>query len=71
MFYAVLWIRIHGFGLILGRLDPDPVWTHNKIWILICIDPKCWIRIRIEANAEPQHWFSIKKMLADKVVIKK
>jgi hypothetical protein len=25
-------------------------------WILIYIDIKSWIRIRIETNADPQHW---------------
>ena len=30
--------------------------TENT-WIRIRIDLKGWIRIRIETNADPQHWF--------------
>ncbi len=27
------------------------------IWIMISIDIKCWIRIRIDAIADPPHWY--------------
>jgi len=30
-------------------------WIRIRIWI--CIEIKSWIWIRIETNANPQHWF--------------
>jgi hypothetical protein len=69
MFYAMLGIRIR---IDYGWLDPDPGWTHKKILDSDLHDLKCWIRIRIriETYAEQQHWFSIKKMLAESALIK-
>ncbi len=34
-------------------------WIQTRIrnWIRIRIDLKCWIRIRNETNADPQHWY--------------
>jgi hypothetical protein len=34
------------------------LWTVIKTLKVIPIDLKCWIRIRIETSADPQHWLS-------------
>jgi hypothetical protein len=35
-------------------MDLDPLRILMWIRIRICIDKKCWIRIRIETNADPK-----------------
>jgi hypothetical protein len=36
------------------------LWTVIKTLKVIPIDLKCWIRIRIETSADPQHWSCFK-----------
>ena len=44
------------FSLIIKYPDPDPYWISSTTWILIRIEEKSWIWIRIKRNTDPKHW---------------
>jgi hypothetical protein len=46
------------FVTLKSDRDPNPhgIRTSLAPWIRILIEIKSWIRVRIETNADPQHW---------------
>jgi hypothetical protein len=51
----VLWIRIRMDSYFLVDWILIQNWIRVRNWIRIRIDLNCWIRIRIETIADPQH----------------
>jgi hypothetical protein len=52
--YRYFLLKMHIFVLANSDQDPDPRWSGSRI--RISIEIKSWIRIRIETNADTQHW---------------